>query len=173
MEQTGIVIGKESWALLREEPLYSARFIDREETNEIALVARVEAIEEFVEAYPPLTLDVTTWCSSQGIWIVVVSYQFRSHFAAPKGGVFFFNPRQIGDTTLLRKLLQKETLPVVFLSEDCNSHYTVGIVLDPRYLARWRETFNELQQVADGKQLAGDIDPDFEAAVRELEEHRY
>ncbi len=59
MEHTGIVIGKESWAVLREEPLYSARFIDREGTEELAVIVRVEAIDWFFEVQPLLTLDLT------------------------------------------------------------------------------------------------------------------
>ena len=39
MEKTGVVIGRDSWLLLRDEPLYSARFIDRDGTDELALVS--------------------------------------------------------------------------------------------------------------------------------------
>ena len=42
MQPTGVVINRESWLLLMEEPLYSVRFIDREGTQELAVVSRVE-----------------------------------------------------------------------------------------------------------------------------------
>jgi len=73
MNPTGVSINKESWALLREEPLYSARFIDREGTEELALVIRVEVLDFFFDMHPPLTLDVNTWQSSRGVWVVLVT----------------------------------------------------------------------------------------------------
>src|SRR5437867_722557 len=63
MAHMGIVISKESWAVLREEPLYSARFIDREGAEELALVVRVEELDSFLEAHPPLPLALTAWRS--------------------------------------------------------------------------------------------------------------
>ena len=53
MRQTGIVINKESWGLLQEEPLYCPRFIDRTGTDELALVVRVELIDFFLDAQLP------------------------------------------------------------------------------------------------------------------------
>ena len=59
MQQTGVVINRESWLLLMEEPLYSVRFIDREGTQELAIVSRVEDLDWFLEAAVPLTLALT------------------------------------------------------------------------------------------------------------------
>ena len=50
MKKTGVVINREGWLLLVEEPLYSIRFIDREGTQELAVVTRVEDLELFLEA---------------------------------------------------------------------------------------------------------------------------
>jgi len=168
MEQTGIVIGKESWAVLRDEPLYSARFIDREGTDEIAVVMRVEALDWFFEVHPPLTLDLTTWRSPQGIWVVLISYQLHSTFGGTQGGTFYLNPRQAADAEILRKLLRQETLLVVFLSEDCNAHYTVGVVQDPQVLVRWRQLVEEMNQTLP-QEKSTDAFSDFEAAVQELQ----
>ena len=49
MEKTGLVIGRDSWLLLQDEPLYSARFIDRDGTDELTLVVRVEELEDVEE----------------------------------------------------------------------------------------------------------------------------
>lgn len=169
MNPTGVSINKESWALLREEPLYSARFIDREGTEELALVVRVEVLDFFFDRHPPLTLDVNTWQSSQGVWVVLVTYQLPSPVGSPQGGVFYLNPRHAADNEILRKLSRRETLSVIFLSEDCQEHYTVSIVHDPRTFAQWRA---QLTAVARGGQeplLRGTPDPHFEAAVQELE----
>lgn len=168
METTGISIEKESWAVLREEPLYSARFIARSGTDELVLVVRVEALDWFFEMQPPLLLDVTPWRSSQGVWVVVVSYQLRSSFGGAKGGSFYMNPRQEAEAELLRKLTQQEALPVIFLSEDCESHYTAKVMLDPQALMTWRLQIEEIREGLKGKvSLEGD-DEEFAAAVRAL-----
>lgn len=168
METTGISIEKESWAVLREEPLYSARFIARSGTDELVLVVRVEALDWFFEMQPPLLLDVTPWRSSQGVWVVIVSYQLRSSFGGAKGGSFYMNPRQEAEAELLRKLTQQESLPVIFLSEDCESHYTAKVMLDPQALMTWRLQIEEIREGLKGKvSLEGD-DEEFAAAVRAL-----
>lgn len=172
MPQTGIVIGKESWAVLRDEPLYSARFIDREGTDELALVIRVEVLDWFVEAHPPLTVDLSTWCSAQRKWIVMVSYQLQPSFAGAQGGVFYLNPGQSADEELLRKFLKQETLYVVFLSEDCETHYTVGVTLNPQEQVHWRQLVEEIERTLTGKKRDDENDPDFEAAVQELHYQR-
>lgn len=169
MVQTGIVINRESWAVLRNEPLYSARFIDREHTQELALVTRVEVLDSFLGASPPLTLDLAAWRSLQGIWVVVVSYRLHPAFGNTQAGVFYLNPRQSADAGLLRKLLQQETLPVIFLSADCQEHYTAGVVLDPQALAGWRRQLDEIDQVRGGKTFTGEADLAFEIAVQELQ----
>jgi hypothetical protein len=170
MAHTGIVIGKESWAVLRDEPLYSARFIDREGTEELAVVTRVEALDWFMEAYPPLTLNLTTWCSLRGTWVVTIAYQLRPTFGGAKGGIFYLNPRQTADAEIFRKLLQQEGLPVIFLSEDCTEHYTVKIVQDPQELKRWQELVEEMSQALTKGVPLGEIEQDFALAVRELED---
>jgi hypothetical protein len=168
METTGISIDKESWALLREEPLYSARFIDRSGTDELALVVRVEALDWFFEMQPPVLLDLASWRSPQGVWVVVVSYQLHANFGGPKGGSFYVNPRQVTEAELLRKLTRQESLPVIFLSEDCASHYTSKVMLDPQALMTWRLQIEEIQQgLKDTAALEGD-DKEFAAAVRTL-----
>jgi len=169
MAHTGIVIGKESWAVLRDEPLYSARFIDREGTEELAVVVRVEALDWFMEVYPPLTLNLTTWCSPQGTWVVAIAYQLRPTFGGAKGGIFYLNPRQTADAEILRKLLQQEGLPMILLSEDCTEHYTVKIVQDPQELKRWRELVEEMSRALAKEVAPGESDQDFALAVRELE----
>ena len=169
MTHTGIVIGKESWTVLRDEPLYSARFIDREGTEEIAVVVRVEALDWFMEVYPPLTLNLTTLCSTQGTWVVAIAYQLRPTFSGAKGGIFYLNPRQTADAEILRKLLQQDGLPAIFLSEDCTEHYTVKIVQDPQELNRWRELTDTMSQALAREVPTNDVDQDFALAVEELE----
>lgn len=168
MRTTGISIDKESWALLREEPFYSARFIDRAGTNELVLVVRVEALEWFVEMQPPLLLDLASWRSPQGVWVVVVSYQLRSNFGVDKGGSFYLNPRQAAELELLQKLIRQEALPVIFLSEDCESHYTSKVLLDPQALVTWRLQVEEIQQGLKGAAVLEEADENFAAAVRAL-----
>ena len=169
MAHMGIVIGKESWAVLRDEPFYSARFIDREGTEEIAVVVRVEALDWFMEVYPPLTVNLTTWCSPQGTWVVIIAYQLRPTFGGAKGGTFYLNPRQSADAEILRKFLQQEDLPAIFLSEDCSEHYTVKIVQDPQELNHWRALIDTMGQALAGEGLTNEEDEDFALAVEELE----
>jgi hypothetical protein len=165
METTGISIDKESWALLREEPLYSARFIDRSGTDELVLVVRVEALDWFFEMQPPLFLDLAPWRSPQGVWVVIVSYQLRPNFGGAKGGSFYVNPRQETEAELLRKLTRQESLPVIFLSEDCESHYTSKVMLDPQVLITWRLQVEEIQQGLKDQVALEDDDRAFAAAV--------
>jgi len=173
MAHTGIVIGKESWAVLREEPLYSARFIDREGTEEIAVVARVEALDWFLDVQSPLTLGLTTWRSPQGAWVVAITYQLRPAFGGAKGRIFYLNPRQAADAEILRKLLRQESLSVVLLSEDCQEHYTVAVVQDPQELERWRGLVADVNRALTGMRPIDGADPDFEAAVEEFQREQF
>jgi len=134
------------------------------------VVVRVEALDWFLEIYPPLTIALTTWRSSQGAWVVVVSYQLRPAFGGTKGGIFYWNPHQAADAEILRKLLRQETLFVVFLSEDCEMHYTVGVMQDPQEVARWWREVDEMNRTFTQGKPGGASDLDFEAAVRELQE---
>jgi hypothetical protein len=170
MNPTGVSINKESWALLREEPLYSARFIDREGTEELALVIRVEVLDFFFDLYPPLTLALNPWQSSQGVWVVLVTYQLPSPVGPPQASVFYLNPRQTADSEILRKISQRDTLSVIFLSEDCQEHYTVSIPHDPQTFAQWQSQLRGIAQEAQGPLLKDGPDAAFEAAVQELEE---
>ena len=169
MAHMGIIIAKESWAVLREEPLYSARFIDREGTEEIALVVRVEELDSFLEAHLPLTLTLTAWRSPQSTWVVALAYQLHPTFGEAKAGVFYLNPRQAADAEILRKLPQQESLCVIFLSVDCSEHYTVGVVQPPQELAHWQQLIENINQTLAGEQPAEDYDPAFEAARQEFQ----
>jgi hypothetical protein len=169
MEPTGISINKESWALLRDEPLYSARFIDRTNTDELALVVRVEALEWFLGMQPPLLFDLVSWRSPRGVWVVILSYQLRSNFGPTKGGSFYLNPRQSTEADLLRKLTVRDSLPVVFLSEDCETHYTTKVLLDPQVVAVWRGQIDKISLSLSGKQMIDGVDAEFETAVHELQ----
>jgi hypothetical protein len=169
MNPTGVSINKESWALLREEPLYSARFIDREGTEELALVFRVEVLDFFFDMHPPLTLDVNAWQSSQGVWIVLVTYQIPTPGGPPQTGVFYLNPRHAADREILRKLSQRDTLSVIFLSEDCQEHYTVSIVHDPQMFVQWQSQISEIAQNTQESLPIHNTDSAFEAAMQELE----
>lgn len=168
MKTTGISIEKESWVLLREEPLYLARFIDRAGTDELVFVVRVEALDWFFGMQPPVLLDVTPWRSPQGVWVVIVSYRLRSNFGGAKGGSFYINPQQEAEAELLRKLTQQEALPVIFLSEDCESHYTSKVMLDPQALTTWRLQIEEIQEELKGKVALEGDDEAFAAAARAL-----
>jgi len=168
MQTTGISIDKESWMLLREEPLYLARFIDRIGTDELVLVARVTSLEEFLDVYPTALLDMRSWRSSRGVWVVVVSYQLRPSLGGTKGGSFYLNPRQAAEARLLDKLVGQEALPVILLSEDCDSHYTSKVVLDPQALMTWRQKLEEIQQDQKSQPAFVEHDEEFASAVHEL-----
>ena len=169
MEPTGISIDKESWALLRDEPFYSARFIDREGTDEVVLVVRVEMLEWFVEVQPPALFDLVSWRSPGGTWVVVLSYRLRPNFGATKDGSFYLNPRQVAEAEVLRKLLLLDTLPMVFLSEDCETHYTVTVPLDPQVVELWRKQIEEVNLGINGPQIDEGVDAAFDAAIHELQ----
>ncbi len=168
MQPTGISINKESWMLLREEPLYSARFIDREGTDELVLVVRVEMLDWFLGVQPPLTLDLASWRSPHDVWVTLLSYQLRPNFGGSKGGSFYLNPRVNSEAELLRKLVRQESLPVIFLSEDCESHYTSRVLIDPQMLQTWRQQLDEIQFGLQGRPTVDGDDPEFTAAVQEL-----
>lgn len=169
MEATGVSIGKESWTLLREEPLYSVRFIDRTGTDELAMVVRVEELDWFIEVQPPALFDMVSWRSPRGVWVVVLSYQLRPTFGGTKGGSFYLNPRQHEEAEVLRKLVSKDSLPVIFLSEDCEAHYTVTVPLDPAVLAVWRGQLDEVKLGLKGRPMSEGPDLEFEEVVRELQ----
>jgi hypothetical protein len=170
MTSTGISINKESWLLLREEPLYSPRFIDREGTDELALVVRVELLDFFIDQHPPLSFALNTWQSSQGTWVVLAKYRLPSPVGPPQAGVFYLNPWQVSDSEILRKILQRDTLPVIFLSEDCQEHYTVSIPHDPQLFTQWQLQLREIAQETQKVFLNDDTDVAFAAAIQEIEE---
>jgi hypothetical protein len=168
MAQTGIVINKESWGLLQEEPLYSPRFIDRAGTDELALVVRVELLDCFLEAHLPLTIDLSTWQSSQGTWVVIVTYQLHPTFGPSTGGMFYLNPCQKSDSEILRKFLRQEALSIVFLSEDCTEHYTTRLFFDPQAQTHWWQQVGAMKKSLTGRILTDNHEAEFEQAVQEL-----
>ena len=139
MQPTGVVINRESWLLLREEPLYSVRFIDREGTQELAVVSRVEDLDWFYRSPPcrsPCACLHGRAPSGYGWWPSATNCIQR--LGGSKGGVFYLNPRQASDAALLRKLVRQEKLTVILLSDDTELHYTVSVPLSPPQLERWQ-----------------------------------
>jgi hypothetical protein len=100
--------------------------------------------------------------------VVVLSYQVCPNFGGTKGGSFYLNPRHSGEAEVLRKLVLKESVPVVFLSEDCESHYTVSVPLDSQVLALWRGQLEEINMGLSGKPFVEGADTEFDLAVQEL-----
>ena len=170
MQPTGVVINRASWLLLMEEPMYSVRFIDREGTQELAVVSRVEDLDWFIDAPLPLTLSLCTWQSPERIWVVAIGYQLHPTFGGSKGGVFHLNPRQASDAALLHKLVRQDNLTVIFLSEDTGLHYTVSVPLSPQQLAGWRAAVTRLGLTAEGESLDAGEDPAFQRALRAFQE---
>jgi hypothetical protein len=62
-------------------------------------------------------------------------------------------------------LTRQESLPVIFLSEDCESHYTSKVMLDPQVLMTWRLQVEEIQQGLKDQVEREDDDREFAAAV--------
>lgn len=170
MQPTGVVINRESWLLLREEPVYSVRFIDREGTQELAVVSRVEDLDWFIEAPLPLTLRLSTWQSPEQIWVVAIGYQLHPTFGGSKGGVFYLNPRQASDAALLHKLVRQDKLTVILLSDDTELHYTVSVPLSPPQLERWQAAVARLGLPAAGALPNAEEDPAFDRALQAFQE---
>ena len=166
MQPTGVVINRESWLLLMEEPVYSVRFIDREGTQELAVVSRVEDLDWFIDAPLPLSLSLCTWQSPEQVWVVAVGYQLHPTFGGSKGGVFYLNPRQASDAALLQKLVRQDKLTVVLLSEDTELHYTVSVPLSPPQLERWQAAVARLGPPAADALLDAEEDPTFNRALQ-------
>ena len=166
MQPTGVVINRESWLLLREEPVYSVRFIDREGTQELAVVSRVEDLDWFIDASLPLTLSLSTWQSPERIWVVAIGYQLHPTFGGSKGGVFYLNPRQASDAAILRKLVQQDKLTVILLSDDTELHYTVSVPLSPQQLERWQAAMARLGLPAANTLLDTEEDPAFNRTLQ-------
>lgn len=141
---TGVVIDKASWRLLTDEPLGSLRFIDREGTDELAAVVRVEALDWFVGVPRPLSLGLVAWRAPQHVWVVGVGYRLHPGFGNETGGVFHLDPRRRDDAALLRKLAVQDTLTAIFLSRDTGLHYTVPVPLAPDQLHDWRSALARL-----------------------------
>ncbi len=165
MEKTGVVIGRDSWLLLQDEPFYSARFIDRDGTDELALVVRIEELEWFVESGFPLSVSFCTWRSSQGVWLAAIAYQLYPSFGEAKAGLFFLNPRQEADVAILDKLPRQEKFAVIFLSADCTTHYTTTLPQDVEERAQWQQWITHMNQAVSDEKLNGEEDLDFERAV--------
>ena len=170
MKKTGVVIDREGWLLLVEEPLYSIRFIDREGTQELAVVTRVEDLELFLEAPLPLTLALTTWQSPHKTGVVAIGYQLHPTFGPSKDGVFYLNPCQASDSAILHKLVQQDNLAMIFLNEDCSLHYTTALPLAPRELEKWRKSLALLNQESKGSLLDGQDDAEFDTALHMFQE---
>ncbi len=166
MQPTGVVINRESWLLLMEEPVYSVRFIAREGAQELAVVSRVEDLGWFIDAPLPLTLSLTTWQSPARIWVVAIGYQLHPTFGGSKGGVFYLNPRQASDAAILHKLVQQDKLTVILLSDDTELHYTLSVPLSPPQLERWQAAMARLGLPAANTLLDTEQDPAFSRALR-------
>ncbi len=170
MEKTGVVISRDSWLLLQDEPLYSVRFLDRDGTDELALVVRVEELEWFVETDLPLAVSLCTWQSGQGVWLAAIAYQLYPSFGETKAGVFFLNPRRAADVALLDKLPRQERLAVIFLSADCTTHYTTTLPQDDDQRAEWQDWISHLKRTVSNTNLSADLDSAFETALVEFQD---
>ena len=168
MEKTGLVIGRDSWLVLQDEPLYSARFIDRDGTDELAMVVRVEELEWFVESGFPLAVSLCTWQSSQNVWLAAIAYQLYPSFGETKAGVFFLNPGRAADAALLDKLPHQERLAVIFLSADCTTHYTTTLPQDDDQRAEWRDRIVHMKRAV--SDVTEDRDGAFETALAEFQD---
>lgn len=169
---TGVVIEKESWRLLMQEPLYSLRFIDRNGTDELAAVARVEELDWFVGAPRPLSLGLAVWRApdhafparqAQPVWVVAVGYQLHPSFGADAAGVFYLDPRHPAHAALLHKLVRQDALTIIFLNADTSLHYTAAVPLASQQLADWTA---KLKQAALPESPADATDPAAEQAFR-------
>ena len=149
-----------------EEPLYSVRFIDREGTQELAVVSRVEDLAWFIDAPLPFSLSLATWQSPEQIWVVAIGYQLHPTFGGSKGGVFYLNPRQASEAALLRKLVGQDTLTAILLSQDTELHYTVSVPLSPQQLEHWQSAVNRLGLPAPDMLLDTKEDPAFNRALQ-------
>ena len=165
-----MVINRESWLLLMEEPLYSVRFIDREGTQELAVVSRVEDLDWFIQAPLPLSLSLAAWQSPERIWVVAIGYQLHPTFGGSKGGVFYLNPRQASDAAILHKLIRQDNLAVILLSDDTELHYTVSVPLSPQQLERWQEAVARLGLPATDALPDAEEDPAFNRALQTFQE---
>ena len=85
MEKTGVVINRDSWLLLQDEPFYSARFIDRDGTEELALVVRVEELEGVEEIVH--FGEIQSFHDRCQEWLTRIRFSVVSHFK-------FFSPRR-------------------------------------------------------------------------------
>ncbi len=164
---TGVVIDKASWRLLTDEPLYSLRFIDREGTDELAAVVRVEDLDWFVDTPRPLSLGLVVWRAPQRVRVVAVGYRLHPGFGSDKGGVFHLDPRRAEDAALLRKLVARDTLTAIFLSADTGLHYTVPVPLAPDQLQDWRMAVSRLD--AAGTPEAQSDEQTFDSACAEFD----
>ena len=170
MNPTGVVINRKSWLLLVDEPLYSLRFIDREGTQELAVVTRVEELDWYIQAPLPLSTNLSVWQSRKGIWLVAIAYQLLPTFGSSKLGLLYLDPKDKADGAVLTRLLRQDNLVTIFLSEDTKLHYTASIPLAPQELACWRTS---LDRITDSKRKTLPYTPTedgFSEAVREFEE---
>ena len=78
MEKTGVVINRDSWLLLQDEPFYSARFIDRDGTDELALVVRVEELEGVEEIVH--FGEIQSFHDRCQEWLTRIRFSVVSHF---------------------------------------------------------------------------------------------
>ncbi len=85
MEKTGVVINRDSWLLLQDEPFYSARFIDRDGTEELALVVRVEELEGVEEIVH--FGEIQSFHDRCQEWLTRIRFSVVSHFE-------IFSPRR-------------------------------------------------------------------------------
>ncbi len=85
MEKTGVVINRDSWLLLQDEPFYSARFIDRDGTDELALVVRVEELEGVEEIVH--FGEIQSFHDRCQEWLTRIRFSVVSHFE-------IFSPRR-------------------------------------------------------------------------------
>ena len=170
MNPTGVVINRQSWLLLVDEPLYSLRFIDREGTQELAVVTRVEDLEWYIQAPLPLSLNLSVWQSRKGVWLVAIAYQLLPTFGTSKLGLFYLDPQDEADGTILTKLLRQDNLVTIFLSEDTELHYTASIPLAPQEIANWRTSLDRITNGKNKTRLVTPIENRFSEATQEFEE---
>ena len=143
MEKRPVSFPPESLLEIKKMPFYTVRFINRNPDG-IALIVRVENLNEFDKSVEPAASKLVYWCSPEGTWVIALGYALKPHNGRGGSGLIFLNPRQAEDYDYILRLFRQNEIQIIFFSADTKRSFMIEIDYGDQARAEYKKILNGL-----------------------------
>ena len=138
--------------------------------EEAGLAIRTANLFSFRRQGLPILIRPISYQGKEGVWVAALAFHLSDSHGNALEGAVYLNPRNAGDSHLLRCLIKQDRLPTLFLSP----HLQVGVIHDAEWTVPQRQELRQL--LAQALPLGSSSvtvnqaeDLDFERGKREFE----